>query len=214
MAMGATFKELNIVSRPLVSDKDFLERLQPARDEAKADGREVIVVYYPSLKKELEAQSINFEQHVSKNCATWVLLWATLTKVKASITQDWDRWSGEWLERGASRATSTRRSSTGDNVSEGWVKADTQSLQLQKCPLPLGGSRSLPLLPSRSRRQLRRRAPNGWSAVVVPPQARHLVLRRYSPTSCRPPIPRVTPSLHLKPLRPPSSRQCRRPNLR
>lgn len=59
--MGATYRELDVVSRPLVSGKDFLERLAPIRGDAEAQGRQVIVAYVPSLKKELEAKSIMFD---------------------------------------------------------------------------------------------------------------------------------------------------------
>lgn len=66
--MSATFKELNIVSSPLVSASDFLSRIAPIRAEAEAAGRSVIIVYYPSLKKELEEKKINFNDLVLGAC--------------------------------------------------------------------------------------------------------------------------------------------------
>lgn len=66
--MGATYKEVDVLSRPPVSGQDFMERIAPICAEAEAEGRETIVVFLPSLKKELEAKSVNFEAIISGPC--------------------------------------------------------------------------------------------------------------------------------------------------
>lgn len=69
-AMGGKYKEVDIVSRPLVSGNDFLERIAPLRAEAAADGREAMIVFYPSLKKEMQEKNIGFDSVVLKPCET------------------------------------------------------------------------------------------------------------------------------------------------
>ncbi|GMK58702.1 hypothetical protein CspeluHIS016_0601440 [Cutaneotrichosporon spelunceum] len=64
-AMGATYRELEILSSPPKTGSDFLERLAPIRASAEAEGREIIIAYLPSLKKDLEAKGVNFDAIVT-----------------------------------------------------------------------------------------------------------------------------------------------------
>ncbi|BEI99204.1 hypothetical protein CcaverHIS631_0402470 [Cutaneotrichosporon cavernicola] len=64
-AMGATYRELDMLSSPPASGSDFLERLAPIRASADAEGREIIIAYLPSLKKDLEAKGVSFDDAVT-----------------------------------------------------------------------------------------------------------------------------------------------------
>ncbi|KLT42941.1 hypothetical protein CC85DRAFT_285099 [Cutaneotrichosporon oleaginosum] len=66
--MGATYKELDVLTRPPASAQDFLDRIAPIRAEAEAEGCEIIIAYLPSLKKDLEAKNAIFDDIVSTPC--------------------------------------------------------------------------------------------------------------------------------------------------
>lgn len=71
-AMGADWDDLDVLSQPLQSSSDFLERLKPSLDAASASGRDVLIAYLPSARKAIEAQNVNFDNIVLGTCARCV----------------------------------------------------------------------------------------------------------------------------------------------
>jgi hypothetical protein len=57
-----------MLSSPPKTAKDFLARIASLRADAEAEGLGTIVVYLPSLKKDLEAKGVSFEEVVSTAC--------------------------------------------------------------------------------------------------------------------------------------------------
>ena len=69
-AMGGEYAELDVISRPLLSGKDFQDRMTKWLDEVKGQGTEErsLVVYFPGVKEGLAKQSVDFNSVIISVC--------------------------------------------------------------------------------------------------------------------------------------------------
>lgn len=59
--MGATWEELDVLNPTISTAADFVERVSEIRDASAAAGEELVMVFLPSLKKDLADRGVNFE---------------------------------------------------------------------------------------------------------------------------------------------------------
>jgi len=68
IAMGAEWSEIEVLNPLPLSPADFLDRIAPVVDAARASGRQPLVMFLPSAKKDLLDRGVNFESVVHTAC--------------------------------------------------------------------------------------------------------------------------------------------------
>jgi hypothetical protein len=68
--MGAEWDEMEILNPLPLSSSDFLDRITPNIQAAEQAGQKLIVMYLPSVKKDLQDRSVNFESVITGACET------------------------------------------------------------------------------------------------------------------------------------------------